>query len=97
MHWLTLTEYWKKELDKRNVIAAIAIDLSKAFDCVPHKLLLEKLKFYGMDDHAVSLLHSYLTSRYQRVKLDDTFSAWTGVAAWIPQVQFLDPCYLIFS
>ena len=54
---LTPTEHWKKELDKCNVIAAIAIDLSNAFDCVPHKLLLEKLKFYGMDDQAVSLLH----------------------------------------
>ena len=56
---LTLTEHWREELDKRKVIAAVAIDLSKAFDCLPHDLILEKLKFYGMNDNSVSLLQSF--------------------------------------
>ena len=43
------------------------MDLSKAFDCLPHKLILEKLKVYGMDDGSLSLIQSYLSSRYQRV------------------------------
>jgi len=77
---LTLTEDWRAELDKRSVIGAVAIDLSKAFDCLPHELLLEKLKFYGMSENSVALLRSYLSNRYQRVKLGQTFSTWMGVS-----------------
>ena len=62
---LTLTEDWRAELDKRKVIGAVAIDLSKAFDCLPIELLLEKLKFYGVSDNSVALLRSYLSCRYQ--------------------------------
>ena len=74
---LSFTEQWKEDLDKHNIIDTIAIDLSKAFDCLSHDLNLEKLKFYGLSDHALSLMLSYLSSRYQRVKkLSDAFPAW---------------------
>ena len=66
---LSLTGQWK-ELDKHKIVAVAALDLSKAFDCLPHDLILEKLKFYGMDEKSLSLLNSYLTMRFQRVKLE---------------------------
>ena len=91
---LTLTEQWKEELDKSKVIGAVATDLSKAFDCLPHELILEKLEFYGLDEQEILLLRSYLSSRYQRVKLGDTYSTWMGVAAGVPQGPLLDQCYL---
>ena len=79
---LSLTEQWKEELDKHNIMDTIAIDLSKAFDCLSRDLNLEKLKFYGLSDHALSLMLSYLSSRYQRVKkLSDAFPAWQGVSS----------------
>ena len=91
---LTLTEDWRAELEKRKVIGAVAIDLSKAFDCLPHELLLEKLKFYGVSDDSVALLRSYLSCRYQRVKLGHTFSTWMGVSARVPQGSLLGPVLL---
>ena len=83
---LTLTEQWKKERDKRNVIAAISIDFSKPFDCQPHNLLLEKLKFYGMNDKAVNLLNSCLSSRYQRVGQAWHRGSPQWVYSWTPAI-----------
>ena len=81
---LALTEQWKENLDNHNIIGTIAIDLSKAFDCLPYDWILEKLKFYGLSDHALSLMWSYLSSRHQRVKLGTAFSTWEGVLRGVP-------------
>ena len=72
-----------------------ALDLSKAFDCLPHDLILEKLKFYGMDEKSLSLLNSYRTMRFQRVKLEGTFSTWSEVIRGVPQGSILGP--LLFN
>ena len=45
---LRLIEDWKTALDKHKSVAAILMDLSKAFDCPPHELLLAKFKAYGL-------------------------------------------------
>ena len=69
---------WKEDLDNHN-IATVAIDLSKAFDCLPHDLILEKLKFHGLGDQALSLMRSYLSSRHQRVKVGSLLHVGRGV------------------
>ena len=46
---------------------------------------------YGLSDHALSLMRSYLSSRYQRVKLSDTFFTWQEVSRGVPQGSILGP------
>ena len=66
---LRLVEDWRKALDSHKYVAAILMDLTKAFDCLPHSLLLGKLIAYGLSDKSSSLVSNYLSNRKQRVKL----------------------------
>ena len=60
---------WKQTLGENKYVASILMDLSKAFDCLAHDLLLLKLKAYGVSENAIKLLKSFLTNRKQCVKL----------------------------
>ena len=84
---IILTEQWKEDLDKHNIIGTIATDSSKskAFDCLPHDLILEQIKYYGLSDHAISLMRNYLSPLLQRVKLNAAFSTWKKVSSGVPQ------------
>ena len=68
---LRILEVFRQCLDKRQVASIIGIDLSKAFDGIPHDLLLAKLSVYGTNGSSCSLLENYLTNSFQRVKLGD--------------------------
>ena len=65
---LRLIETCKKTLDNGGFAGALLMDLSKAFDCLNHELLIAKLSAYGFSPSALRLIHSYLSERKQRVK-----------------------------
>ena len=69
---LRLIENWKKYLDNKNIVGTVLMDLSKAFDCIPHDLLIAKLHAYGFTKKALTFLFSYLKRRKQGVKINDT-------------------------
>ena len=71
------------------------MDLSKAFDTLNHDLLLAKLNAYGFSKDALHLIRSYLKYRWQRCKINTTFSSWTELLLGVPQGSVLGP--LLFN
>ena len=71
------------------------MDLSKAYDCLPHDLLIAKLEAYGIDRSGLNLLHNYLSNRKQRTKINSCFSDWFEIIRGVPQGSILGP--LLFN
>ena len=58
-----LIEEWRSHLDENFVVGAVLTDLSKAFVCIAHDLLIAKLAAYGFSDTALRYIYSYLSNR----------------------------------
>ena len=67
------------------------MDLSKAFDCLPHDLLLQKLKYYGTSKSALNLIQNYLSNRKLCVKLGTELSTWQVIYKGVPHKSILGP------
>ena len=71
------------------------MDLSKAYDCIPHQLLIARLKCYGTENGSLRSLLDYLTNRKRRTKIVPSFSLWCDTNAGVPQRSILGP--LLFN
>ena len=92
---LKLIEDTKIALDNKKIVGVLFMDLSKAFDCLPHGLLISKLNAYGLTNSACELMGSYLSGRMQRVKIAGTRSHWKSLDKGVPQGSILGP--LLFN
>ncbi len=75
-----LVEKWKNVLDQSKSCGTLLMDLSKAFDCISHDLLIAKLQAYGMDENALTFMSSYLRYRKQCVKIQGYNSEWLNLS-----------------
>ena len=90
-----MIEVWKKALDYKNSAGAVLTDLSKAFDCLNHDLLIAKLDTYGFEKSAINFIYDYLKERKQRTKVSNSYSSWKNIQYGVPQGSILGP--LLFN
>ena len=90
---LRLQEEWRERLDNKTV-AGILMDLSKAFDSVPHDVLLAKLATCCIVDNLVLYIHSCYLNRKQGVRIDSILSEFNIVVSGVPQGSIVGPILL---
>jgi len=82
---------WLSAINNQNVVGTDMLDLSKAFDMVNHRLLLEKLQLYQCSSLSLKWFKSYLTNRHQQVSVSGTLSKPLPISAGVPQGSVLGP------
>ena len=88
---LRLIEEWKTNLDNIFVVGAVLMDLSIAFDCMSHDLLIAKLSTYGFEEKTLIYIYSYLENRKQCVKINNTNSNFQTIKSGVPQGFIVGP------
>ena len=83
-------------MDKGKTFGVLLTGLSKAFDCLPHELIIAKLSPYGFSLSALKLMQSFLSERKQRTKINQAYGSWEEILFGLPQGSILGPFYLTF-
>ena len=86
-----MVEKSKGLLDKGGHFIALLTDLSNAFDCLPHNLLIAKLDAYGFKNYAIYLIFVYLSNKKRRVKINSSFSSFQNIIRGVPKGSLLGP------
>ena len=92
---IAMIEKSRKVLDRGGTFDVLLTDLSNAFDCMTHDLLIAKLHALNFDMNALNLIFDYLTEMKQRVKINSSFSSYLDIFQGVSQGAILGP--LLFN
>ena len=83
-------------MDDDNIVGALFLDLSKAFDTINHELLLKKMQLkFGVVGRAEEWFRTYLNGRHQRVRVQQATSSWQTPRYGVPQGSILGPLMFV--
>ena len=88
---LVMIERWKEAWDNGKIAAGLLMDLSKAFDTINHELLIAKLNAYGFDMASLEIMYDYFSDRWQRTKINSSFSSWSLILCGMAQGSVFGP------
>ena len=88
---LRLLHKWQKALDSSNIVGTVLMDLSKAYDSLPHDQMIAKLAAYGLSYDSLLFIYNYLKHRQHRVKIGNQLSKFLCIILGIPQGSILGP------
>ena len=95
---IELYDSWMEAVERGELSGVMLIDLSAAFDCVDHALLLEKMRVLGFNDSSIRWCQSYLSNRRQCVSIEGAQSEFLPIDIGVPQGSILGPLfYILFT
>ena len=94
---IEMIDYWAKALDSNNMVGVCLLDMSAAFDCVDHSILLQKLSLYGCSEGVIRWFSSYLSGRRQGVCINGAMSKLLKVKFGVPQGSIWAHCFILYT
>ena len=82
---ISLLEKWHYNVDQGRMFGALLTDLSKAFDCLLHDIIIAKLNAYKFDMKVLNFIYDYSRNHKQRTKIDNACSSWQNILYGVPQ------------
>ena len=82
---VSMLEKCKSATDNKKSFGTLLADLSKAFNCPLHDLLIAKFNAYGFNMSALQFEHSYLKNYMQKTKINSEYSSWEEIMFGVPQ------------